>query len=124
LLINRCLVGYEGGKGNVLVSLGKGDGGIEELKAHLNEKINAYGLVRKTEKIDDSVTVKFAFINWTGTEKARVSVNLILGENIDRMHRARIGTHTGAISSLFTVKVVSSAWLIFSLTMLISKFHN
>lgn len=84
------MVGYEGGKGNVLVSLGKGDGGVEELKSHLQDNIVAYGLVRKTEKIDDSVTVKFAFIYWTG-------------ENIDRMHRARIGTHTGAVSSLFTV---------------------
>jgi len=82
------LIGYEGGKGNVLVVIGKGSGGVVELVQNLDDKIVAYGLVRKQEKIDESVTVKFAHIVW-------------IGDNIDRMHRARLGTHKGAVQSLF-----------------------
>jgi hypothetical protein len=84
------VVGYEGGKGNVLVSLAKGTGGVAALLDHLNDKIVAYALVRKNEKIDESITTKFAHIAF-------------IGENIDRMHRARLGTHKGAVQALFLV---------------------
>jgi hypothetical protein len=43
-----------------------------------------YGLVRLVERFDDSDTVKFVYIRW-------------VGENIHRMLRARLGTHSGAI---------------------------
>jgi len=86
---NWVLVGYEGGKGNTLITLGKGSGGVEELVQNLNDKIAAYGLVRKTEKIDETLAVKFAHIIW-------------VGENIDRMHRARLGTHKGNVTELFS----------------------
>lgn len=33
-----------------------------------SDNIAAYALVRKTEKIDESMTVKFAFIIWQGEE--------------------------------------------------------
>lgn len=74
------MVGYEGGKGNTLVTLGKGTGGVAELVEQLayaikidgtnfpSDNIAAYALVRKTEKIDESLTVKFAFIIWQGEE--------------------------------------------------------
>jgi len=83
-----CLFGYEGGKGNTIVSLGKGSGGLEELLQNTKNDIVCYGLLRKTLQIDESLTVKFAFIQW-------------IGENIDRMHKARLGTHKGAINELF-----------------------
>jgi hypothetical protein len=83
-----ALVGYQGGKGNTLVTLGKGSGGLEELLPLLNAGIVAYGLLRKTDRIDESLTIKFVFINW-------------VGENIDRMHRARLGTYQGAVRELF-----------------------
>lgn len=86
---NWVVVGYEGGKGNTLVTLGKGTGGVAELVEQLADNIAAYALVRKTEKIDESLTVKFAFIIWQG-------------ENIDRMHRARLGTHKGSVTELFS----------------------
>jgi len=85
---NWTLVGYQGGKGNTLISLGKGSGGLDELLPLLNPTIVAYGLLRKTDRIDESLTIKFVFINW-------------VGENIDRMHRARIGTYQGAVRELF-----------------------
>lgn len=59
-----------------------------------------YGLVRQSEKFDDSDRVMFAFINWTG-------------ENIHRMLRAKLGTHSGAIKEVFSpyhVNILSLFW--------------
>lgn len=84
-----CLVGYEGKKGNTLITLGKGTGGVSEMIGHLTEDIAAYGLIRKVDKIDESLTIKFALVCWQG-------------EKTDRMHRARLGTHKGAITDLFS----------------------
>lgn len=87
---NWCLVGYEGKKGNTLVSLGKGTGGVSELLEHLDDDFTAYALVRKVDQIDSSsTTIKFALIYW-------------MGEKTDRMHRARLGTHKGAVTELFS----------------------
>lgn len=88
--LNWILVGYEGKKGNTITSLGKGSGesNVNELIDLLSDDIAAYGLVRKTDKIDESLTVKFAFISW-------------LGDSTDRMHKARLGTHKGEILKLF-----------------------
>jgi len=83
-----CLVGYEGKKGDTLVALGKGSGGVDELVALLEDDMVGYALVRKTEKVDESLTVKFVHV-------------VFIGENINRMHRARLGTHKGAINSIF-----------------------
>jgi len=85
--VDWALVGYEGGKGSTLVLLGKGSDGLDGLKSHLKDEIVGYGLLRTTDRIDNSLTVKFVFINW-------------VGEKIDRMHRARLGTHKGQIQSL------------------------
>jgi len=86
--VEWCLVGYEGGKGNTLIPLVTGSNGIEGMLEHLNDKVAAYGLIRKNEKIDESNTTKFAHI-------------VFIGENIDRMHRARLGTHKGGVQALF-----------------------
>jgi len=87
--VEWCLVGYEGGKGSTLIPLATGANGIQGLLEHLNDKVVAYALIRKNEKIDESVTTKFAHI-------------IFIGENIDRMHRARLGTHKGGVQALFT----------------------
>jgi hypothetical protein len=39
LQLYRCLCGYEGGKGNTIISLGKGNGGLDELLSHLKVNI-------------------------------------------------------------------------------------
>jgi len=82
------LVTYDGPNSNNIILLGTGTGGAEELISHLKDDIVAYGIVREVHRFDDSNTVKFAFINWQG-------------QNIHRMLRARLGTHSGAVKDLF-----------------------
>lgn len=85
---NWALVTYDAPQSNTLVLLGKGSGGSEELIEHLKDDIVAYGLVRQMERFEESDRVMFAFINW-------------IGENVHRMQRAKLGTHSGAIKDLF-----------------------
>lgn len=59
-----------------------GSGGLEELRTHLKQDVVMYGLIRANEQIDDTVAVKFCFIDWRG-------------ENINRMQRANLGIHSG-----------------------------
>jgi len=86
--VNWVLVTYDGPNSNNIILLGSGAGGAEELIGNLNDDIVAYGIVREVHRFDDSNTVKFAFINWQG-------------QNIHRMLRARLGTHSGAVKELF-----------------------
>lgn len=91
---NWVLASYDGPNSNNVVLLGSGSGGPEELLELLKDDIVAYGLIRQTEKFDDSQRVMFAFINWTG-------------ENIHRMLRAKLSTHSGAIKDIFSPYHVS-----------------
>jgi len=93
-----CLFGYENAKSQKIVLLGKGSGGIEELKEQLKDDIVGYGLIRKTDKIDDSITVKFAFIMW-------------VPDNVPRMQKARISVHKGKMQDFigqFHVDITAS----------------
>jgi len=81
------LITYDGPNSNNIVLLGKGSGGTAELLTHLKDDVVAYGLVRQVERFDDSNRVMFAYINW-------------VGEEIHRMLKARLGTHSGAVKSL------------------------
>jgi len=65
-----------------------GTGGIEELATKLQPNQIGYGLVRKVDRIDDSETVKFAFI-------------LYIGEKVGTMQKGRTSVHTGAVKSFF-----------------------
>jgi len=82
------LITYDGPRSNTLKLEGIGSGGLHELKNHLKENVVMYGLLRTTEKIDDSVTVKFCHIDWRG-------------ERIHTMQRAKLATHSGAVRELF-----------------------
>jgi len=84
---NWALLSYEGSNSNNVALVGKGEGGVPELESHLNDDIVGYALVRLVEKFDESDTVKFVYIRW-------------VGENIHRMLRARLGTHSGAIKEI------------------------
>jgi hypothetical protein len=63
----------------------------------LKDENVGYGLLRFTEKIDESQTVKFCFVNW-------------VGEKINRMQRAVLGTHSGAVKELFAVSLFNRSY--------------
>jgi len=86
---NWVLVTYHAPQSKTLKLASTGTGGFDEMKSHLEDDKVMYGLYRSTEQIDNSTTVKFVFIDWRGP-------------NIHRMQRAVLGTHSGAVQTLFT----------------------
>jgi len=84
---NWVLFTYSEKSKNKIELVGKGTGGIEELKAHLNDSKMFYGLVRVQDVIDQSVTIKFVFIVWCG-------------EHVPFLQKAKMTTHKGSISLL------------------------
>jgi hypothetical protein len=91
---NWVLASYDAPNSSNVILLGSGAGGSAELLKYLKDDIVAYGLVRQAEKFDDSSRAMFAFVNWTG-------------ENIHRMLRAKLSTHSGAIKDIFSPYHVS-----------------
>jgi len=83
-----CLITYTAPKTNKLKFHASGTGNFEELRSHLTDDVVMYGIIRVVERIDDTDAVKFAFIDWRG-------------ENINRMQRASLGVHSGAVADLF-----------------------
>jgi len=59
---------YEMAEKNILSFVASGNGGVTELIPYLKNNVPAYGLVRLTEKYDESAVVKFVFIDWLPTE--------------------------------------------------------
>jgi hypothetical protein len=76
-----------GAKPDTLTLKGVGSGGVEEMLTNLDESNTYYCLSRHTDKIDDSVTVKFAFVKY-------------IGPKTPRMLKARMSTHKGAIEEI------------------------
>lgn len=92
-LIDWALATYDHSNGKsqskTLALVGTGEGGLAELKSKLADNMVGYALYRTTERVDDSETVKFVFIDWRGPQ-------------IHRMQRAILGTHSGAVRELFS----------------------
>ncbi len=85
--IDWALVQHHSNNHLSLVAQGSGD--IDgALTQHLNPSSVLYALVRKTEKFDESITVKFAFVYW-------------VGESVAPMFKGRISTTKGEIDALF-----------------------
>jgi len=84
---NWCLITYTAPKTNTVKLHATGSGGLSEMRTHFKDDVVMYGLVRVTEKIDDTVAVKFCFVDWRG-------------ENINRMQRANLGVHSGDVTAL------------------------
>jgi len=82
------LITYDAPQSKTLKLHQVGSGGLAEMKSHLSDDVVMYGLLRTTERIDDSVTIKFVHLDWRG-------------ENIHRMQRAKLATHSGAVKALF-----------------------
>lgn len=74
-----CLAGLVG-ETSELALIGSGSGSTAALASHLNSNGMYYGLVRTTEQIDDSTTVKFVFISF-------------VGDDIPVMRRAKVSFH-------------------------------
>lgn len=62
-----------------------GTGGIEALKQQFKDDQIHFALLRVKDKIDESVTTKFVWINW-------------LGEKVGRMQKAKLSVQLGSIS--------------------------
>lgn len=75
-----------------LTYLGSGNGGTTELKTKLADDAIIFALVRVTDKIDNSVTVKFIWVNW-------------LGNSVGRMMKARLSTQLGSIQDFIGVRL-------------------
>eukprot|EP01104_Vermistella_antarctica_P012437 TRINITY_DN3598_c0_g2_i1.p1 TRINITY_DN3598_c0_g2~~TRINITY_DN3598_c0_g2_i1.p1 ORF type:complete len:564 (-),score=165.66 TRINITY_DN3598_c0_g2_i1:164-1855(-) len=81
------------GNSNVFGAAVSGSGGVEELKGHLQDDGISYGIVRVTEQIDNSTTVKFVMISWVG-EKVRLIRKAKITTHIGRIHEVLGQYHT------------------------------
>eukprot|EP00727_Mastigamoeba_balamuthi_P014639 m51a1_g9800 hypothetical protein (525) ;mRNA; r:1789856-1792541 len=82
--VNWMGVTYESTRGQTLKLLGKGEDGADGLASHLTPEMVAFCIVRLVDKIDESATVKFAYV-------------LYLGEQVPRMQRAKLSVHQNAV---------------------------
>lgn len=85
---NWVALTYEGPKSKKLVIAGSGEGGVDEMKGIFKDTGIFYGMVRDFDQIDDSRTVKFAFIEF-------------LGDKAPRLQKAGSGMQLTAIQSAF-----------------------
>ncbi|EAX94047.1 Cofilin/tropomyosin-type actin-binding protein [Trichomonas vaginalis G3] len=63
---NWLLITYAEGSDKVWTLVGKGNGGLDELKEHLNENFRGFGYLRCTTGDELSVRSKFVFITFCG----------------------------------------------------------
>ncbi|KAL9656540.1 hypothetical protein ABK040_005302 [Willaertia magna] len=85
--INWMAITYAPNSKTKLTLLGKGTGGVEEMKQDFQTDKVYFGLVRTTEIIDESETVKFVFIH-------------MLGDKVGPMLKARVSIHKGTVEEL------------------------
>ena len=77
---NWLLITYAEGSDKVWALLGKGNGGLDELKEHLNEEFRGFGYLRCITGDDLSKRAKFVFITYCG-DKVRL------------IHRTKLTVH-------------------------------
>ena len=68
---NWLLITYQEGSDKVWTLVGKGSGGLDELKEHLSEEFRGFGYLRCTTGDDLSKRAKFVFITYCG-DKVRI----------------------------------------------------
>ena len=112
---NWVLIGYENPKSQKLVLVGSGNGGVEEMKGNFTDDRIFFGLVREFDQIDDSKTVKFAFIEWIGDkssrlQKGRVTMQLTAIQNIfGQFHVSHMCSKQDEISEDIVINKIKSA---------------
>jgi hypothetical protein len=72
-----------------MVLLATGSGDADELKSALVDDKVVFALLRTHERIDESITTKFVFVNWAGTKTRRMLL-------------ARQSVHSGAVLDFFS----------------------
>jgi hypothetical protein len=72
-----------------MVLLATGSGDADELKSKLVDDKVVFALLRTHERIDESITTKFVFVNWAGTKTRRMLL-------------ARQSVHAGAVLDFFS----------------------
>jgi len=85
---NWVLAGHVEGNLDTVRLVGSGTGGVDELVSRLDTATIQYGLVRNSQKIDLSTTVKFIYIYFVGA-------------NVPALQRGKIGTAHGEIKKHF-----------------------
>jgi hypothetical protein len=83
-------VGYE--NDSSLVLQGKGTGGPEEVRDHLQDDKVQYFIVRVFYPKDNAETTRDVFVAWTGPKVARVAA-------------AKKATHAGVVQSVLKVRI-------------------
>lgn len=81
-----CVLGYDNAKQPAMLVMEEGAGDLTALQSHLEAKSVLYALVRVTQQIDASATIKFVLISWVGDEVAP-------------MRKARLSTLRGSATS-------------------------
>ncbi|KAL7722711.1 Coactosin [Entamoeba marina] len=112
---NWVLLTYESPKSQNLVLAGQGEGGVDEMKGLFTDEGIFFGLARDFDQIDDSLTVKFAFIEWIGDksprlQKARISMQLgAIQSFFGQYHVSHMCSHLDDISSEMILKKIKNA---------------
>jgi hypothetical protein len=97
---NWLLISYAAPKGDALKLSETGSGGIEELKAHLDDSQAQYAYVRVEYANDtESTRVKFVLIIWIGEStgvmrKAKVSIQSGEVKQVLHHHSIQVDAHT------------------------------
>jgi len=81
-----CVFGYDNAKQPAMVVVKEGSGSLEALQSYLDISSVLYALVRVTQQIDASATIKFVLVSWVGDEVAP-------------MRKARLSTLRGSATS-------------------------
>lgn len=84
--LNWMLIGYKDRE--TLQPHASGNGDITELAESLSPSAVNYGFLRTTDKVDNSTTVKFFFINW-------------VGDAVPPLFKGRITSHKGTVEEIF-----------------------
>lgn len=91
--------GKSGADAGIISVLSKGDGGLEELKGQLKDDLVGYCLLRQTDQIDESATVKFVFVHW-------------VGDNTPRMQKAKVSIHLPTLKEFLGVSTPHFTYLL------------
>jgi len=84
-----CVLGYDDAKQPALTVVGTGEGSAEAMHGSLSSSLLLYGLVRVSQQIDNSTTVKFVLVSW-------------VGEEVAPMRKAKLSTLRGAATEVLS----------------------